>query len=154
MKPLRVYIDTSVVGGCLDPEFRAASVRLFEAFRSGVMIAVVSDLTDLEVGRAPPVVRAVLAGIPDAHREDVGITRDVRELADDYLAAGVVGRSAWADARHVAAATFYEVDVLASWNFKHIVNRRRIDGYNSVNLNEGRPLPNIQTPAEVIGHVS
>jgi len=117
------------------------------------MIAVVSDLTEAEVDRAPPIVRAVLDGIPAAHREGVRITRETRELAERYMAAGVVGWSMWADARHVAAATIHEVDVLASWNFKHIVNARRIYGYNTVNLSESRPLPNIQTPAEVIGYV-
>jgi hypothetical protein len=29
-KPLRVYADTSVFGGCLDDEFKAESVRFFE----------------------------------------------------------------------------------------------------------------------------
>jgi hypothetical protein len=153
MKPKRVYIDTSVVGGCLEPEFRGSSLRLFGAFRSGEMIAVVSDLTEAEVERAPQIVRAILDGIPAAHREGVRITRETRELAERYMAAGVVSWSMWADARHVAAATIHEVDVLASWNFKHIVNTRRIHGYNTVNLSEARPLPNIQTPAEVIGYV-
>ncbi len=37
--------------------------------------------------------------------------------------------------RHIAMATIYKVDVLASWNFKHIVNLDKIKGYNSVNLN-------------------
>ena len=57
-----------------------------------------------------------------------------------------------ADAEHIATATVHEVDVLASWNFKHIVNVRRIRGYNAANLQEGRSLVEIQTPAEVIHH--
>lgn len=153
MKPKRVYIDTSVVGGCLDAEFRDASLELFERFRTGRLIAIVSDLAATEVSRAPLAVREVLSGIPIAQREDVLITDEVRDLARTYLAAGVIGRAMWTDARHIAAATVYQADVLARWNFKHIVNSRRIHGYNSVNVREGRPVLEIRTPAEVIGHV-
>ncbi|MEK7334007.1 MAG: PIN domain protein, partial [Candidatus Binatota bacterium] len=47
----RVYIDTSVIGGCFDEEFSVWSSVLFDEFRSGHKIAVVSDLTlrELEV---------------------------------------------------------------------------------------------------------
>ena len=68
MKPRRIYIDTSVVGGCLDPEFEEASLQLFELFRAGDLVAVVSRLVLSEVRRAPPAVRAMLAGIPSAHQ--------------------------------------------------------------------------------------
>ena len=55
-----------------------------------------------------------------------------------------------ADAQHIAIATVGRVDVLVSWNFKHIVNLQRIRGYNSVNLREGYPLVEIRTPREVL----
>jgi hypothetical protein len=150
MKPRRVYIDTSVVGGCLDPEFRVASTELFERFRAGSLIAVVSDLTLFELGPAPPEVRAVMQNIPSAYREDVVVTVSAARLAELYISAGVIGRAKQGDARHIATATVYEVDVLVSWNFKHIVNERRVHGYNAVNLREGRPFIEIRTPAEVI----
>lgn len=46
-------------------------------------------------------------------------------------------------------ATVASVDVLVSWNFKHIVNLQRIHGYNSVNLRRGYPLIEIRAPREV-----
>lgn len=45
----RVYIDTSVIGGCRDDEFAQWSNALFDEFRDGAKIAVVSDLTLLEL---------------------------------------------------------------------------------------------------------
>ena len=50
---LRVYIDTSVIGGCLEEEFKEASEKLIEKFKQGEMIAVVSELTELELRLAP-----------------------------------------------------------------------------------------------------
>lgn len=44
-----------------------------------------------------------------------------------------------ADAQHIALATVGHVDVLVSWNFRHVVNLQRIRGYNSVNLRQGYP---------------
>jgi predicted nucleic acid-binding protein len=152
MKPRRIYIDTSVVGGCLDSEFRAPSVQLFDRFRNGSLIAVVSDLLRSEIAPAPEEVQAVLDAVPSAHLEEVLMTGEARDLAERYIGAGVITRKLLTDAMHIATATVHRADVLASWNFKHIVNVRRIHGYNSVNLLEGRPFLAITTPAEVIAH--
>ena len=151
MKSKRVYIDTSVVGGCLDAEFRDASLELFERFRTRRMIAVVSDLLHYELKPAPAAVRDVLAAIPIAYREEVLITAEAHALTRHYISAGVIGRGNLTDAQHIETATVHSADVLASWNFKHIVNVQRIHGYNSVNVREGRPTLEIRTPAEVLG---
>ena len=54
------------------------------------------------------------------------------------------------DAQHIAIATINRVDVLVSWNFKHIVNLRRIQLYNATNLKYGYALIEIRSPREVI----
>ena len=61
---MRVYIDTSVIGGCLDEEFKEWSLRLFSEFASGKKIAVISDLTRGELQTAPEAVKAILDKIP------------------------------------------------------------------------------------------
>jgi hypothetical protein len=47
-----------------------------------------------------------------------------------------------------------KVDLLVSWNFKHIVNVYRIRGYNSVNLKLGYQTLNIHSPKEIVGYES
>lgn len=54
------------------------------------------------------------------------------------------------DCQHIAIATVEKVDVILSWNFKHIVNLEKIHGFNAVNLMLGYPLVEIRTPREVI----
>ena len=44
----------------------------------------------------------------------------------------------------------HRVDVLVSWNFKHVVNLKRIRGYNSVNHKHGYPMLEIRTPKEIL----
>ncbi len=49
----RIYADTSVIGGCLDEEFSNWSLHFVERVRSGTLQMVLSDLTLLELSRAP-----------------------------------------------------------------------------------------------------
>lgn len=152
MKLERIYTDTSVIGGCLDEKFREPSLRLFDTFRTGGAVLVLSDLTLLELERAPEAVRAVLDRVPEASVEHIEFTEEAADLAERYIAERVVGAAMRLDAQHIATATVYRVDVLVSWNFKHIVNLPRIHGYNSVNLRLGYPLLEIRTPREVISY--
>lgn len=50
---LRIYIDTSVIGGCLDKEFQNASREIIDKFKQGEMTVVISELTTLELKDAP-----------------------------------------------------------------------------------------------------
>ena len=70
-------------------------------------------------------------------------------LANAYIESGALGEGMRADALHIAAATVADVDVLASWNFRHMVNLRRIRQYNEVNRRLGYPPVEIRTPKEL-----
>lgn len=146
----RIYADTSVLGGCEDEEFAEHSIRLLEAFVRGELILVLSTLTLQELATAPAGVRRRLVSVPEAYIEVLQLDGEARELAEAYIAAGVVNAKMRADAQHIAIAAVARVDVLVSWNFKHIVNLERIHGYNSVNLRKGYPVIEIRTPREVL----
>ena len=147
---LRIYTDTSVIGGCQDEEFRVPSQRLLDAFVNGEYIMVLSELTLQELDQAPSAVRNVLTRIPEAFLEVLSVSLDANELASAYIAEGLLAETKRADAVHIAVATLSKVDVLVSWNFKHIVNLDRIHGYNSVNLRRGFQLLEIRSPWEVL----
>jgi predicted nucleic acid-binding protein len=148
-KAIRIYLDTSVIGGCLDDEFRTPSVRLFERARAGKALLVISDITLAELASAPPKVRNVIDGLPRACLELVHQDAESETLAEEYLRQAVVSRRMLADAQHIAVATVTRVDVLVSWNFRHIVNLDRIRGFNAVNLRSGYPQLEIRSPLEV-----
>jgi len=146
----RIYADTSVLGGCEDEEFAESSIRLMESFIRGERVLVLSSLTIQELAVAPADIRRRLASVPEAHIETLQLDSEARELADAYVSAGVLAAKMRVDAQHIAIATIARVDVLVSWNFKHIVNLQRIHGYNSVNLRRGFPMIEIRTPREVL----
>jgi len=150
VKKLRAYIDTSVVGGCLDDEFANASRALLGMARRGEVTLVLSDLLAVEVSRAPQGVRDVFDSLPDEWVEIVTSSSETERMRDMYLTAGVVGTASVNDAHHVAIATVYQVDMVVSWNFRHIVHFDKIRAYNSVNLREGYGSIEIRTPRELV----
>ena len=144
-----VYLDTSVFGGYFDEEFSADTVPFFERiYKEGIQI-VTSELLISELAGAPNFARELLDSIPKRQRINVELTGEARLLADKYIEEKVVGRTSRADCQHIALATLEKVDVLVSWNFKHIVNLDRIRGYNGVNLMLGYSQIEIRTPKEI-----
>lgn len=112
---------------------------------------VVSDLFDSELRNAPPTVRAIVQD-PALERERVLVTLEADRLAALYIADGVIGWANFDDALHVATATVHRVDMLVSWDFKHIVNRTRIRGYHDIGTREGYSPLVINSPEEVVRH--
>ena len=150
----RFYFDTSVFGGIYDSEFEEATLILFEKVKLGNIICVYSDLTETELVNAPEKVRKYFAALPEQYMEKVIIDDYVIDLANEYIEAKVVGETSFDDCLHIAAATINKVDLLVSWNFKHIVNVYRIRGYNSINLRMNYISLEIRSPKEIVeyGH--
>jgi len=146
----RVYIDTSVIGGCFDKEFEKWSNALFDDFKNGRMIVVVSDVTMDELSGAPDRVKRNFETIPEDYLEVLVLDNEAKLLAQKYIDEGVVTEKYFEDALHIAIATIFKVNVVVSWNFKHIVNLDKIRLYNAVNLKNGYSLVEIRTPREIL----
>lgn len=146
----RLFVDTSVIGGCFDDEFNVASRLLLAEFRLGKATAVISSLTLEELELAPDKVKQTLNELPESAIEYVELDEDAARLADEYIADGVVGQGSLIDAQQVAIASINKVDVIVSWNFKHIVNLRRIRLFTATNLRFGLLTPEIRNPREVL----
>ena len=101
---------------------------------------------------APQRVKEFIIGLPKTLVEFIEITPEAVDLADKYIFDNVVGKTSRDDCIHIALATINRADVLISWNFRHIVNYRKIRGYNSVNLKFGYPMLEIRSPQEMISY--
>ena len=96
----RIYIDTSVVGGYFDEEFKEATTKLFERLDNNEIIFVVSDLLDLELINAPQQVRQHILKYSADKFQRVELTEEAIKLADTYIGEKVVGRTSLEDCRH------------------------------------------------------
>jgi predicted nucleic acid-binding protein len=151
MKPLRIYVDTSVFGGVFDLEFMTPSNTLFEQIRQGQFLLCVSEVVKREIDHAPEQVRTFYAEC--AHMtEMLPITRECLELRERYLEKAIVSRKYVDDALHVAVASVAGCDIIVSWNFKHIVHFEKIVLYNAINKINGYRELFIYSPLEVINY--
>ncbi len=147
-RPLRVYVDTSVFGGIHDEEFQDASERFFRAVREGVFTILTSEPLALEIARAPERVQDTFIAY-QRYSEPVATTVEAENLAEAYMLAKVLPAASRVDALHVALASVARADAVVSWNFKHLVQLRRIRAFHAVNVLRGYPLIEIRSPLEV-----
>lgn len=151
MHKLKVYIDTSVIGGCFDKEFSEWSNKLFDEFINGNMIAVISDIISDELEKAPEYIQNKIKEIPIPNIIQIWKNDEADIIAKKYVEYNAISKKFYNDALHIAIATINKVDILVSWNFKHIVNYNRIKLYNSINMMNSYQLIEIRTPREVVG---
>jgi len=143
-------LDTSVFGGYFDSEFEEFTKPLFDRINGGEFTIIFSTILEDELELAPEKVRNLVVGIDNEDSEFVIETDSAVELAREYISENVVGQTSYSDCLHIALATINQADLLVSWNFKHIVNVRRIRGYNSVNIKNGYKQLEIRSPRELM----
>lgn len=146
---LKIYIDTSVVGGYFDKEFDKETKLFFEKVIETNTILLVSNLLEFELIATPEFIRDFYENIPKEKIIKIETSEEAQSLAQMYIDEKIVGKTSLLDCQHIATATLNYADVLVSWNFKHIVNLMRIKGYNSINLREGYHTLEIRTPKEI-----
>jgi predicted nucleic acid-binding protein len=128
MKKLRIYLDTSVINFLFAddaPEFRCITREFFEHYAPRYELFV-SDVVLIEIAHDPDkkhraMLMDALHALPVTMLQATSMA-EVRGLAAHLMRRGVIPPGKEADALHVACATVHRMDVLLSWNFKHLAN--------------------------------
>jgi predicted nucleic acid-binding protein len=149
-----VYIETTVWSFALaddSPNYTADTLEFFKACRAGKIDAVIGPVVIGEIARAPsPLREQLLSLINDISPRILIANQAANDLARAFLDLGAVPPSKPDDAAHVAAAFIEGVDVLVSWNFKHITNIHKAQKFNAIAALRGLTKPLIiTTPSEV-----
>ncbi len=151
MRPMRIFVDTSVFGGMFDAEFEDDTRAFFMEVTAGRFLLGVSQQVYDEIAPAPARVRAFFDSLLPkmAFFYD---SQEVQHLVDVYRDRNVVGRKSLSDASHVAIATVYGCAGLVSWNFKHIVSEDKSLAFNLANMEQGYPPVFIASPKEILNY--
>ena len=155
MKRLGIYVETSVWNVYFDEELRhrrEATRRLFDSNHDLGYDFYVSEAMLFEIRNAPAERRLQIHGLLSRvqpilleHTEDVAV------LAEAYLSTGALPQGSLQDALHIAFASVYELDIVLSWNLRHIANVRRQQKVQATNIAGGYHKPVLLiTPLEVI----
>ena len=147
---LKIYLDTSVVSAYFDdryPERQKDTVAFWKLLVEHEFS--ISELTKTEIQNTQDETRKNQMLNHIGNLILVPIDDSVEHLANLYLENGIFSPATLNDALHVATATISRQDILVSWNFRHLVNRRRRARVNEVNIFNGHPTIEIIAPPEV-----
>jgi predicted nucleic acid-binding protein len=132
-----------------DDEFYPWSRGIIKDLQQGNFKAVLSELVVTEIQAAPLPVRQQLAIILELDHEYLEVTETAIMLAEIYQQRQILTPKYYDDGLHIAIATIAQVDLLISWNFRHIVHFDKIRQFNLVNLEQGYKTLQIYSPREV-----
>ncbi len=115
-------------------------------------LPVISELTFDEISKAPQSVQETLKNLLEYDPEVLEITESALELSEQYLKREILTPKFRDDALHITLASLAKVDVLVSWNFRHIVHYDKIRLFNAVNIENGLKSIDIYSPREVTNY--
>jgi hypothetical protein len=156
VKKLKIYLDTSVINFLFAddaPDFKKITEDFFKEYFSNYDIYI-SDIVLLEIEKTEDQEKkSRLLSVIDNYPFkiiDIIDNKAVEYLSGLYIKEEVIPRKKKEDALHIAVATAYEMDILLSWNFKHLANIKKQLLINSLNEREGylKKL-NLLSPLEV-----
>jgi hypothetical protein len=117
MKIQKIYLDTSVIGGCFDEEFQLWSNTLVGELHKGTFVPVISSIVTEEINRAPQNIKEKYNEIIDTGCPILTPDAESFELLKQYQNHTIISSKFENDMLHIALATVANVDILVSWNF-------------------------------------
>ena len=151
---MKLYIETTVPNFLFAddaPEKQAVTKQFYGWLKVSLDELYISELVLAELSRTQlPLRQDLLEATARLHATVLPITPEAEGLAGRYISDGAIPARFRDDAVHVAIAVLNRLDVVVTWNMKHLANVRRIEAINRTNLIMGFAPVRIHTPEEVI----
>ena len=136
MRKLKLYLDTSVISHLKaddTPDKMADTVLLWQQIVMEKYDIYISDVTMNEILKCKePKQSFMLAKLSEIKYTLVPLSEGTDELSEKIIELGILKRKHIDDCSHIAAAIMSECDYIVSWNFKHMVNIKTVNGVRAV----------------------
>ena len=160
MRRRRIYLDTSVINFLFAddaPDMKSITIDFFENYVKPMVYDVyISPIVFAEINKTQDREkrRILTESIETYNLESLKIDEDMKEierLAGLYVEKEIIPARKIADALHIAIATVNEMDILLSWNFRHLANVNKEAKIYAINsLESYSKCLRMVTPMEVI----
>lgn len=154
MRKLKLYLETSVWNFLFAddaPEKMRVTKQFFEEIDKGKYEVYISNIVLAEIDRADSKTKKKLTNLINEHNPiELKEKEEVDSLSKKYMAADIIPERFEEDAMHIAFAAVYDLNVIVSWNLRHIVKLKTRIEANAINRVEGYREIEICTPEEVI----
>jgi len=152
---VKIYLDTSVISHLQapdTPERMTDTLRLWEDLKAGIYEVVISDVTIDEINDCSEPKRSfMLDELKKIPITVIEAEKKVEELSQEFIRLGILKEKSIDDCMHIATALLAKCDVIVSWNFKHIVNDKTIEGVKIISQIKGFDGIKIYCPSILIG---
>jgi len=150
MKKLKIFLDTSVYSAIFDkrdPNRQKMTqdfwnnIGDYEVYYSEIILEETNAVSDENIKK----------DMKDLLKEgkNVKISTEVENLTQVYINEGLIPEKYENDALLIGLTSVYSLDILVSWNFKHLVKRKTRIGVNLINLKNGYKPIEILAPPEL-----
>lgn len=151
---LKIYLETSVWNFALPHaslEKHEITKELFKEIRQGKYDIYISDFVIGEISDAKAIRKSELEELIHNHKpRNLDIPIDLQALVTQYKKRNIIPEKYETDLHHIAIAVIHGMDILLSWNMRHIVKYKTKHAVNEVNEVIGYRHIEILTPEEVI----
>ena len=152
---LKIYLDTSVISHlqALDtPEKMKDTIKLWEGIKNGKYEVYVSNITIGEINECNEPKRSfMLDKLREIDLTIVNAETEVENLSQEFIKLGILREKSIDDCMHIATALLLKCDVIVSWNFKHIVNDKTIEGVKIISQTKSLNDIKIYCPSILVG---
>ncbi|MDP9750395.1 type II toxin-antitoxin system VapC family toxin [Thermoanaerobacter pentosaceus] len=152
----KIYLDSSVISflEAHDAPDKMEITRKWwnEYLLKGKYKVYISDLTLAEIADCSEPKKKMLLSYIQKYNAFVKIfsNKKTEELARVYVEQKVIPQKYIDDAVHIALAVINRLDIIVSWNFKHMVKSKTIQEVNKINRRYGYPYIDIISPLNLI----
>lgn len=151
MRRPKIYLDTSVISHLyqLDtPEKMNDTLAFWGALKQGRFNIFTSVTAMAEIANCYQPKKDILEQyLAEIEFVLIHLDPEIEMLADKIIEQGILTKKSYDDCVHIASAVISDCDLIASWNFKHMVNIRTINGVRAINILNGYKPIDIYTPS-------
>ena len=154
MRNPKIYLDTSVISHLRQedvPEKMNDTLVLWEEIKQGRYDAYISETTIAEVMEAHEPKRSIMLDyLEQIEYTILNVNDTVKEFASKLNDKGILSIKQFDDCLHIGCAVVYECNMIISWNFKHIVRVKTINGVRYISSILGYNDIGIYSPSMII----
>jgi len=155
MRTPKIYLETTMFNFYLDTgrDAHAETIKLFDEIRAGNYEAYTSRTAIEEINKTLGDKREkMLLVIAEYDLPILETSIEAENLADIYVAEGVIPAKYRTDGLHIAIAAVNDLDMIISMNFQHIVKRKTIKMTAVINSLRGYRAVEIYSPMGVTNY--
>ncbi|OHD19560.1 MAG: hypothetical protein A2086_14425 [Spirochaetes bacterium GWD1_27_9] len=155
MRKKKIYLDTSVISFIFaddSPDFKDITIDFFEHYSKDYELYI-SEIVILEINKntSNDLKKAMLDTLKKYDIKELLYNEEIEIIAKTYLVNKIIPENKEEDALHVAYTTYYQIDILLSWNFRHLANIKKEEKIIIENMKIGYNYPiRLLSPLEVL----